>query len=286
MSTAEGSINEKVMALRNKTGAGIMDCKKALVESNGDMDKAVESLRKKGLADLAKRSARATKEGLVALKLSDDGRKAAMVELNCETDFVAKTPDFKGLAKDLAELVYSKPASADPTQDASAKELVLKIAPKVGENMSFRRGLLMEVPANAVIGHYIHTDEKKAALVEIEFSGGLKADAARNIARELALQAVAMSPRWCRQEEVPADIIEKEKEIYRVNAKNQGKPDAAIEKMLVGRVRKFMEESCLLMQASIRDSKLSVSDYVDRMAKEQGGAAVVKRFVRYQLGAE
>lgn len=285
MSTAETSINQKVMALRNKTGAGIMDCKKALVESNGDIEKAVESLRKKGLADLAKRADRATKEGVISLKISEDGRKAAIVELNCETDFVAKTPDFKTLGKELAELVFAAPASANAADLPAAKELVLKVAPKVGENMGFRRGLLLEAPAGAVLGQYIHTDEKKAALVEVSYQG-ISADAAKNIARELALQVVAMAPRWCRKEEVPAEVLEKEKDIYRTNAANQGKPAAAVEKMLEGRLRKFCEETCLLLQVSIRDSKMSVTDYVAKLAKDAGGTASVTRFVRYQLGGE
>ncbi|HOX23317.1 MAG TPA: translation elongation factor Ts, partial [Elusimicrobiales bacterium] len=195
-------------------------------------------------------------------------------------------PEFRALAKDLAELTFKLSAGANPTEEQAAKDMVLKIAPKVGENMSFRRGVKLEAPAGAVIASYIHTDEKKAALVEVAFGGGLSADAAKNIARELALQTVAMSPRWCRKEEVPAEVIEKEKEIYRTNAANQGKPAAAVEKMLEGRLRKFCEETCLLMQVSIRDSKMTVADYAAKLAKDNGGTAEVKRFVRYQLGGE
>ncbi|MCX5783697.1 MAG: translation elongation factor Ts [Elusimicrobia bacterium] len=283
MVTAQSSLSEKITALRDKTGAGILDCKKAIAESNGDLDKAVEILRKKGLADVAKRAGRTTKEGLICAAVNADC--GAMVELNCETDFVAKTADFKNLAAQAAEYVLKNP-KADYADDNALKEMVLKIAPKVGENMSLRRAVNYKADKNSVINFYVHMDGKKAAMTEISCDAKLLAnkETALNIAKEISLQIVAMSPRWLKKEEVPAEIIAQEKDIYKTQAKNQGKPDAAIEKMLEGRMKKFYEENCLNEQASIRDGKMSVSAYISKLAGEAGGAVSIKRFVRYQLG--
>lgn len=287
--TASADISsDKVMTLRRKTGAGIMDCKRAIQESAGDLDKAVEILRKKGLADLAKRAGRAMKEGTIAVKVSDDGSSASIVELNSETDFVAKNPEFKALAEGLASALLQNPSMSDPANDASMKETVQKLAAKMGENMQLRRGARYQLSGSGVLNYYVHTDTKKAALVELGFQGDASktADELKSIAKEVALQSVAMFPRWVRREDVPAEVIEKEKEIYRANAIGQGKPAAAVEKMLEGRIKKFFQESCLLEQASIRDSKMTVSAMLEQASSKLGGKITVKRFENYHVGME
>ncbi|MFA5161122.1 MAG: translation elongation factor Ts [Elusimicrobiales bacterium] len=280
--TVQGSIQEKIMVLREKTGAGIMDCKKALVENGGEVEKAVEFLRKKGLADVAKRSARTTKEGIITVKVSADGKTAVLSELTCETDFVAKTPDFKKLGEDIAAYVLAtdKP---DYAGDAKISEMVLAVAPKLGENIVFRRAA--RYATTGALWYYLHGDNKKAALVELACDN-TSADAAklRDAAKELAMQIVAMSPRYVAKTDVPAAEVEKEKEIYTTQAKNQGKPDAAIVKMLDGRIKKFYEEVCLLSQTSVRDSKKTVEQYLAEYTAGLG-KVTVRRFVRYQLGA-
>lgn len=282
--TTGTSLSEKISVLREKTGAGVMDCKRALTDAQGEIDKAVEILRKKGLADVAKRSGRVTKEGVVAVKIAADGKSAAMAELLCETDFVAKTPDFRKLADDICEYVLKNPKAGDYAEEQALKDMVLAVAPKMGENMSLRRAVSVTAAANAALNYYLHTDSKKAAIVEVVCEGTMNAEAARNAAKEMALQSVALSPRFVRREEVPAAELEKEKEIYKTQAANQGKPAAAVEKMTEGRIRKFYEEVCLVDQPSIRDQKESVSAYLAKLGKEAGCTLTVKRFERFLLG--
>lgn len=282
--TTGTSLSEKISALREKTGAGVMDCKRALTDAQGEIEKAVEILRKKGLADVAKRSGRVTKEGVVAVKISADGKSASMAELVCETDFVAKTPDFRKLAEDICEYVMKNPKAGDYADEQALKDMVLAVAPKMGENMSLRRAVSLTASSNAVLNYYLHNDSKKAAVVEVACDGTMNADAARNAAKEMALQIVAMSPRFVRREEVPAAELEKEKEIYKTQAANQGKPAAAIEKMTEGRIRKFYEEICLVDQPSVRDQKTTVTDYLAKLGKEAGCGLTVKRFERFLLG--
>ena len=292
------------MNLRSRTGAGIMDCKSALKETAGDLAKAVELLRKKGLAGLAKRAGRMMKEGVVALKTSPDSKTCAMIEINCETDFVAKNPAVAGLAQELVSSMLADAAPANPAENASAKEKLQAVAVKMGENMQIRRGVVYHAGPASAVNFYLHSDTKKAAMVEVEFDGGLPAAEAEllNLAKEIAMQSVAMNPKWLKKEDVPADLVAKEREIYRAKmekdeedskaiAAETGKPYKAkspegIAKMLEGRVSKFYQESCLLEQASIRDAKLSVSQTVKNMATKLGGNITVKRFDCYIVGVE
>jgi len=273
--------NADIMLLRTKSGAGIVDCKKALTATNGDIEKAIETLRKKGLADLAKRAGRVTTEGVVSVKASADGSKVAMANLSCETDFVAKTPDFQKTAAEIADYVYNNPSDGDYTGDTKVTGMVTAVASKVGENMGLKGAVCMRAGKNGVVGYYVHTDNKKGAVIELTAEGISNTEGVLKVCRSLAMQAVAMSPRWVRREDVPADIIAKEREIYSEQARTQGKPEAAIVKMLEGRVRKFYEEVCLLDQASITDSKMSVNDYVGKLAAELGGKLNVVRFVKF-----
>lgn len=276
---------EQVMSLRNQTGAGIMDCKAALKEAEGDMAKAVEILRKKGIAGLAKRAGRTMKEGLVEIKFSAD--KCAIAEINCETDFVAKNPDVKKFAQDLVSSMLTDASLANPAESESAKEKLQNLAMKTGENMIIRRGTVLNISSDSVLGSYVHTDFKKAALVELSFSGdSSKKEAVLSLAKDLAMQCVAMSPKWLNKEDVPAEVIEKEKEIYKATPQAQGKSEVALSKMLEGRIKKFYEESCLNEQAFIRDQKVKIADLIKAKAQEFGGSLSIKRFVCYMVGVE
>ena len=296
--------SEQVKTLRGQTGAGIMDCKIALAESEGDVAKAVEILRKKGLSGLAKRAGRAMKEGVVSSKASADGRTISLLELNCETDFVAKNPDVIVFANAMSAAMLTDASVANPAASEKAKEQLQALAIKTGENMAIRRGVVYAAAANSAVNCYVHSDNRKGAMVEVAFDGNLAAARAdlESLARELAMQSVAMSPKYLSREEVPADLVEKEREIYKAkmqkdeedakaHAAETGKPYKAktpetIVKMLDGRVNKFFQECCLIEQASIRDSKLTVLQSVKNLSAKLGGNVTVKRFACYIVGLD
>ena len=279
-----------------------MDCKNALKESAGDLEKAVEFLRKKGLAGLAKRADRLMKEGIVAVKVSPQA--LAMVEINCETDFVAKNPDVRALAEELSGLMLSDASMANPAENAAAKEKLQALAIKCGENMAIRRGTVCRPAAGAFVNFYIHSDSKKAALAELAFDGDMNAAKTdlMGFARELAMQSVAMHPKWLRREDVPADLVAKEREIYRAKMEKdeadakalaaetgktyKPKSPEGVEKMLDGRVNKFYQESCLLEQVSIRETKSTVAQVVKNHSDRLKGNIQVKKFDCYIVGVE
>ena len=279
---------EQIKTLREKTGAGLGACKQALAESNNDVEAAIVYLRKKGLADMAKRAGRETKEGRIAIKVSDDGKYIAMAYLGCETDFVAKTPDFIALVDTVADYMLAHPTVEDYTSDAELTKIIHDIAPKFGENVSLTKAVCWKAAEGcSIINNYLHTDYKKAALVEIAVTGAkdgccsCTAEKVKELARNLAMQAVGMVAQYLEEKDVPEDVIAKEKDIAVTQAKNEGKPEAAIEKMLPGRINKFFKDVCLLDQPCIKDSKLSVKDYVASVGKEIGAELKVVRFVRF-----
>jgi len=275
--------NDQIMSLRNQTGAGIMDCKAALKESNGDMQKAIEILRKKGLSGLAKRSGRTMKEGIVVLKNNDS--KYVMVELNCETDFVAKNDEFVKLANEIANEMLAK--DFDPSKDEKAKEKLNSIAIKIGENMQIRRGVTYKKESNSIIGYYLHADNKKAALIKVSFSNKpIDVSKAEELAKNLAMQCVAMGAKWVKKEDVPKEVIEKEKEIYKEGSKTQGKSEIALNKMLEGRINKFYQEMCLMEQVYIRDTKITIKKYIENVSNETQTTLTVERFETFIVGVE
>ncbi|MBT6715387.1 MAG: translation elongation factor Ts [Elusimicrobiaceae bacterium] len=270
------SLAQDIKQLRQKTGAGMLDCRKALQENNGDMEQAITYLRKKGLADMAKISGRETNEGRVVIKSTAD--TTAMSFLGCETDFVAKTPEFIKLAEDVATLV------SENADEDKIKTLITEVAPKLGENVTLKqKEAWKKAEGCAVVGSYIHSDNKKAAMVEIvcgkENCGNT--DKMQTLAKELSLQAVGMIASWLEEKDVPKDVLEKEQEVFTAQAKNEGKPDMAIEKMMPGKLKKFCKENCLMEQQYIKDSKLSVKDYFEAQAKEIGCELKVTRFARF-----
>jgi elongation factor Ts len=268
-----------VKELREKTQAGMMDCKKALQEANGDFENAVKWLREKGLSAAAKRAGRTASQGIIDIKFSDDGKAAAMFELNSETDFVAKNDKFKALLNQLLDQVLAnKPKDIIALEqqafigDASKKvaDMVTDIIAVIGENIVARRFALIET--NNPIESYIHMNGSIGVLVE--FSGALD----KQVSKDIAMQIAAANPLYLDQTVVPAADLEKEKEIYKQMARNEGKPEAILDKIADGKVNKFFQENCLLEQAFVKDPDKKVKDILP------SGVNVVK-FYRFQLGA-
>ena len=283
-----------VKELREMTGAGMMDCKKALAATDGDMDKAVEFLREKGLAGAAKKAGRIAAEGSVMTKLSADEKKAVVVEVNAETDFVAKNEKFQSYVSDVADqALVTTAADIDAflaekwTKDPSltvAEALSAQIS-IIGENMKIRRFQQVE-EANGFVASYIHAGGKIGVLVDVETD--VINDAVKEMAKNVAMQAAALKPLYTSESEVDAAYIEKEKEILTVAAKNE-KPDAndkIISGMVMGRIKKELKEICLLDQVYVKaeDGKQSVAQYVAEVAKANGAKIAIKKFVRFETG--
>ena len=283
-----------VKELREMTGAGMMDCKKALAATDGDMDKAVEFLREKGLAGAAKKAGRIAAEGIVMTKMAADEKTAVVVEVNAETDFVAKNEKFQNYVADVAEQALASDATDMDAFMAEkwAKDETLTVAEAlssqisiIGENMKIRRYEKMTA-ANGFVASYIHAGGKIGVLVDVETD--VVNDEIREMAKNVAMQAAALKPLYTNRDEVDADYIEKEKEILTVAAKNE-KPDAndkIISGMVMGRINKELKEICLLDQVYVKaeDGKQSVSQYVAQVAKANNAKVAIKKFVRFETG--
>ncbi|MBI5210917.1 MAG: translation elongation factor Ts [Elusimicrobia bacterium] len=279
-------LKELIAELRSKTGAGMMDCKRALDESKGSIEEAVTLLRKKGLADMAKRAARVTKEGVVAF--ASDGKAGAgsagaIIELNCETDFVAKTSEFTDLAQALAK----KAASGEIREPSQAQGMLEPVVAKLKENMAFRRLERFEPAGAGLVAGYIHHGAKKGALLELSApnEAAASSEALAELAKELNLQIVGASAKYLKRDSVPPADIQRERDIYTEVVRKEGKPEAQVPKIVDGKINKlFYQAFCLLEQMSVRDPKASVADLVKAAGAKLGGEVVVRRFVRYQLG--
>ncbi len=271
-----------VMELRNKTGAKMMDAKRALVETDGDFDRAVSLLREKGQADAAKRTHRTTAEGTIITEQTPEHNAAAMVEVNCETDFVAKTDQFKALAAKLSQwtLGQSCDCVANDNLPPTLMEEIKEAISKTGENIQFRRGVMF-LSANGVVESYIHLGGKIGVLVQVDGAAG---DDIRMLAKDLAMQVAAASPEYLTRETVPQSVIEHEMEIYRTLARNEGKKEEFLDKIAQGRLEKFFKDNCLVEQPYIKDPDKQVKALVAEVAKSVGAEITVKRFVRFQLG--
>ena len=267
-----------VKELREKTGAGMMDCKKVLTETDGDMEKAIELLRERGIAKAAKKSGRVAAEGLVEAYISEDGKVGAIVEVNSETDFVGKNEEFKTFVMNVAKQVVEKnPKDVEELLNQEAtfeagktvnEALVGKIA-TIGENLTIRRFARFE--SKGLLESYIHGDGKIAVLINMA-----KGD--KEVAKDLCMQIAAARPEYLNEQSVPAERVEKEKEILKVQTMNEGKPEAIAEKIVQGRIRKFFEEICLVDQVFVKDSNMKVSELL-----KQKDAEVVE-FARFEKG--
>lgn len=280
-----------VKALREKTGAGMMDCKKALVEAEGNEEKAIEILRKKGLAKAAKKANRNAAEGRVEIYISDDYKNGSIVEVNCETDFVAKTDEFIEFTQKTVKVVSEndindiESLNKAPFENSTfEEELKVKIA-KIGENIVVRRIATIKAPKNGVVNGYIHAGGKVGVLVAVSCDSEKTADAIKDTLRDIAMHIAAMKPIYLNPESVPADVIEKEKEIAKEQLLKEGKPENVIEKIIPGKIKKFFNEVCLTEQEYVKaEKKESVKEALSKAAKKVGGEAVLVDFIRFEVG--
>jgi len=256
-----------VKALREETGQGMMECKKALQEADGDLAAAKDILRKRGLATAEKKADRATKEGLIAIETAADGSSAAMVEVVCETDFCARNEVFRSMVEELSRMALSMPAGPIEATEA-IKEKVRETLAKIGENMSYTRGVKIAAPR---VGSYVHHNGKVGVLLGVE--GEIDDETLAGLCMHIAFA----NPMGLTREDVPAELVEKEKEIARQQAIESGKPEQIAEKMVLGKVNKFLAANALLEQPYVRDEKKKVKDIL--------GNARVTEFARFAVGA-
>ncbi len=278
-----------VAALREKTGCGMMDCKKALTDANGDMDKAIDLLREKGLAASVKKAGRIAAEGVAFAEVSECGKVAVVVEVNAETDFVAKNADFQAFVKTCADtVIYENPADveallqckahgSDQTVDALLKDKILTI----GENIKVRRFARYE----GAVTSYVHAGGRIGVIAAFDTSEDIAAtEGFKTYAHNVAMQIAALNPEYLDETSVPAERVEKEKEILTQQIVDEGKPANIAEKIVAGRLGKFFKEICLVDQAYVQDGSMSVKQYTESVAKELGGEIKIQAFTRFEKG--
>ena len=268
-----------VMALREKTGAGVMDCKKALTDADGDMTKAAELLRERGIAKADKKASRIAAEGIVACYV--EGNVGVLIEINCESDFVAKNPRFTEIANEIAKVVVkANPAdvqallASEIEGAANVEEYLKSQIAIIGEKIAVRRFTRYETAG--FVESYIHLGGKLGVMLDM---AGAADETAKSVAHEVTLQIAFTKPSYLTEEEVPTDVLEKEKEVLKQQAMNEGKPEAIAEKMVMGRIKKFYEENCLLKQAFIKDDKQTIAGLL-----KAANNAEINRFTFYVMG--
>lgn len=281
-----------VKELRERTAAGMMDCKKALMATDGDMEKAIEWLREKGLAQAAKKASRIAAEGVVAQYIMPCGCTGVIVEVNCETDFVAKTDNFKNFANNVAKhIAKANPASVEEMleqkfvddESKTISDLISDATVAIGEKISVRR--FARYKTEGVVSTYIHMGGKVGVLVEVACDADHKDnDTVKEFAHDLALQIAAAKPEAVRREEVDSSKLEKEKEILRAQAMNEGKPEKIVDKMVEGRIEKYYKEVCLIDQPFVKDGDKSIKAYMADVAKATGATLDIVRFTRFERG--
>ena len=280
-----------VKELRELTGAGMMNCKKALSECEGNVERAVEILREKGLAAAAKKAGRVAAEGIVKTYITEDGKKASIVEVNCETDFVSINEAFIAFADNVAKQValndYAdvdelKAAKYIADEAMTVTEALTTLIAKIGENMDLRRFKKLSVE-NGAINSYIHGGGKIGVIVELE-SNTEKVEEVKALAREVAMQVAASNPLYLDRNSVDQENLEKEREIYKVQALNEGKPEKIVNKMVEGRINKYLKEVCLVDQLWVKNGDLTISKLLEEEGKKLGAEISVKAFVRFEKG--
>lgn len=281
---------QMVKELRERTGAGMMECKKALNESNGDLEKAIEILRERGLAAAAKKAGRTAAEGVVETYVSEDKKSGAIIEVNCETDFVAANNEFIKFTKNIAKQASLTSSNNVETfieekyiedSNITIKEALTALIAKLGENMTVRRFQKFSIK-NGVIHSYIHGGGRIGVLVEVACEK--ESEVVFDVAKDIAMQIAAANPLFLSKDDVDEDTLQKEREIYKVQALNEGKPENIAEKMVEGRIQKYYKENCLLEQIWIKNSDYTIKKYLQEKSKEVGSPISVTRFVRYEKG--
>ncbi len=277
----------QVNELRQKTGAGMMDCKRALTEANGDIEKAVEILRKKGAAVAAKRAEKTANEGMILTKVADDAKSGVIVEVNCETDFVANSEDFIHFGKETVNAVFnSRPSNVEDLleKNKDLQILLTEVMGKVGEKTQITRFAITEA-ADGFVVDYIHPGSKLGVLVKFDNVTNPSNDFTV-IAKDVSMQIAAMKPICIYREEVPQDVIDKELEIYKELARKEGKPEAILEKIALGRLNKFYQENCLIEQAYIKDNSKTIGELLKEYNSQHGVEVKISTFHRFHLGDE
>jgi len=276
-----------VKALREQTGCGMMDCKKALVEADGDMEKAVDFLREQGLAKQAKKASRVAAEGMAFAMTTEDHKKGVVIEVNAETDFVAKNADFQAFVNTCAQTVIdNNPADVEALlackasgSDKTVAELLQEKVLVIGENIQIRRFKLMEGACVA----YVHAGGVIGVLVNFKTDLADKPEFV-TYGKDVAMQIAALNTPYLKESDVPAEVLEHEKEIMKAEVVNSGKPEAIADKIVMGKICKFYKENCLLDQAFVKENKISVQQYTNNTAKELGGSIEITEFVRFEKG--
>ena len=277
-------INAKqVKELREATNVGMMECKRALQEADGDMQKAIKLLRERGIAIAGKKASRATNDGLISACVYNNGQKAVMLEVNCETDFVARNENFQAFVKTLLEKAKSLADGA--LADAVKEELTAKIT-QIGENLVVNRNVGYTLQGTGRLASYVHLGGKVGVLIDVACgkSETVNSDVFSELVKDLTLQIAAANPRFLCDKDVPADVIAAEKEIYVKQMEQEGKPANIIEKIVGGKVKKFFSQICLLDQEFVKDSELTITKLLAARSKDLGDTVSIRRFVRYQLG--
>ncbi len=302
--------NEDILKLRQVTGAGIMDCKRALEEAGGDSEKAVDILRKKGIEVASTRESKSATEGVVASYVEGNGQIGVLVEVNCETDFAARSDDFREFAGNIAMQIADTQNGSCSLDDLlketyihdeslAVEELLNEVTGKLGERVVIRRFVRYQVgemagereDESAIAGtviSYVHAGEQIGVLVEIncESASATLADDFGEFAHNIAMQVAAMQPKWICEEDVPEELLEREREVLSEQAKAEGKPEHIIEKMVEGRLRKFYSQVCLLNQPYIRDDDITIDELLNELTGKLGERLVIRRFARYQVGED
>lgn len=282
---------QQVKELREKTGAGMMDCKKALTEANGEFEKAIEILRKKGASVAAKRADRTANEGIILTKILDNDTKSIIVEVNCETDFVAKSDDFINFSKFVLETIENHhPQNISELLNLShnGKNVIdelTNITGKIGEKIEISRFKVEKIEGGLIVD-YIHHGSKLGVLVVLEnVSENIKSEL-NLLGKDIAMQIAAMKPLFVYREEVPNTIIEKEKEIYKELAKKEGKPEHILDKIAEGRLNKYFQENCLFEQTSVKDNSKTIGDLIKEFNQKNSSNCKIKLFHRFHLSDE
>ena len=278
MSSVSQITTKMIAELRARTGAGMMDCKRALEETGGDLEKAVELLRQKGQAKGDKRAGREAAEGTVAAHVTADGNAAGMVELNSETDFVARNPEFQSLARELAREVADGGTARSQTK-------VKEFSGKTGENVVLRRTTRLVLDGSGLLETYVHFNGQVGVLLELGAPGNAAAGL-RTLAKDLTLHIASTRPIAVAPGDVPADVVEREHRIFAAQVAEEGKPEAVRDKIVQGKLRKFYEERVLLEQPFVKDDKVRVKDLLKQAAATAGGEVVVRRFAVFAVGEE
>lgn len=282
--------SEMIKELRERTQAGMLDCKKALTEVDGDMEAAIDWLRKKGLSAAAKKGGRIATEGAVSIKLADDGKKATILEVNCETDFVSQNENFTSFVANTAMHIHTGGFAdvdallASNIGEVSFADNISVTISKIGENIVVRRFASIEVGSNAVINTYTHGNGRIGVIVAASCDSEKTARHVQAILKDIAMHAAAMNPIYMDETEVPAEDLQREEEVAKAQLEKEGKPQAMWDKIIPGKLVKYKKDNCLVEQPFVKNDKLTVKEALSAAAKEVGGTATLCRYIRLEVG--